>query len=150
MLHWKRKSAGVEESKMEFTPMIDVVFLLLIFFLCTIKFRILEGKIPAFLPRTEGVNPSVIDPQLERLEVRIDRISPVDVDDPDWIWHEDQIRIRVGPRELSGLRELHDVLKTVKALNPEVKSKIHPGRGSLYIDSVKIRSLPRVVTALSP
>lgn len=32
--------------------MIDVVFLLLIFFMCTSSFRALEGRLPAQLPRT--------------------------------------------------------------------------------------------------
>ncbi len=34
-----------EEAEMDMTPMIDVVFLLIIFFLC-IDFRILEAKLP--------------------------------------------------------------------------------------------------------
>ncbi len=35
------------------TPMIDVVFLLIIFFLC-IDFKTLEAKLPAFLPKDRG------------------------------------------------------------------------------------------------
>ncbi len=35
------------------TPMIDVVFLLIIFFLC-IDFRVLEAKVPAYLPKDKG------------------------------------------------------------------------------------------------
>ncbi len=37
------------------TSMIDVVFLLLIFFMCASKFRVLERRLDAFLPRTEGI-----------------------------------------------------------------------------------------------
>ena len=37
------------------TPMIDVTFLLLIFFMCTLKFKILEGKLGAYLPKDVGV-----------------------------------------------------------------------------------------------
>ncbi len=44
------------EVKMEFTPMIDVVFLLLIFFMCTLKFKILESKIATYLPTDKGLN----------------------------------------------------------------------------------------------
>ena len=35
-----------KEAEMDMTPMIDVVFLLIIFFLC-IDFRVLEAKLPA-------------------------------------------------------------------------------------------------------
>ena len=52
-----------EEIKMEMTPMIDVTFLLLIFFLCTIKFKLLEGKLAAYLPKDVGVNSSQADPK---------------------------------------------------------------------------------------
>ncbi len=41
---------------MEFTPMIDVVFLLLIFFMCTLKFKILENKLATYLPTDKGLN----------------------------------------------------------------------------------------------
>ena len=36
-----------DKCEMEMTPMIDVTFLLLIFFLCTLKFKLLEGKLQA-------------------------------------------------------------------------------------------------------
>ena len=39
---------------MEFTPMIDVVFLLLIFFMCTLKFKTLENKLTTYLPTDKG------------------------------------------------------------------------------------------------
>ncbi len=38
----------------QFTSMIDVVFLLLIFFMCTLKFKILESKIATHLPVDRG------------------------------------------------------------------------------------------------
>ncbi|MDF1837417.1 MAG: biopolymer transporter ExbD, partial [Planctomycetota bacterium] len=40
---------------MDMTPMIDVTFLLLIFFMCTLKFKVLEGKLTAYLPKDVGV-----------------------------------------------------------------------------------------------
>ncbi len=41
------------EPEPDMTPMIDVVFLLIIFFLC-IDFRVLESKLPAYLPKNQG------------------------------------------------------------------------------------------------
>ena len=39
-----------EEAEGDMTPMIDAVFLLIIFFLC-IDFKTLEAKLPAYLPK---------------------------------------------------------------------------------------------------
>lgn len=63
---------ATEDTKMEtnMTPMIDVIFQLLIFFMCATKFRILEGKLTSYLPKDKGLmNTQVIDPVIE--EVRI-------------------------------------------------------------------------------
>ncbi len=49
-----RKRTRTGEFKMEFTPMIDVVFLLLIFFMCTLKFKTLENKLATYLPTNKG------------------------------------------------------------------------------------------------
>jgi len=42
------------DAELEMTPMIDVVFLLLIFFMCTMKFKMDEGLIKANLPLKDG------------------------------------------------------------------------------------------------
>ena len=64
-----------EECKLEMTPMIDVTFLLLIFFMCTIKFKTLEGKLEAHLPKNVGPEPTA-QPELESLELRVEVVSP--------------------------------------------------------------------------
>jgi len=53
-----------EEVKLELTPMIDVSFLILIFFMC-LPFKTLEGKLQAFLPTDKGINPIPQDPPNE-------------------------------------------------------------------------------------
>ena len=64
------KKLAEEEYEMEMTPMIDVTFLLLIFFMCTLKFKTLEGKLSAFLPKDVGVNSSQAEP-IEKVEVLV-------------------------------------------------------------------------------
>jgi biopolymer transport protein ExbD len=69
----KRKKYQNRENKMELemTPMIDVVFNLLIFFLC-MPFRVPEGELDAFLPRDVGLfDDSVKLEDLEKVVVRI-------------------------------------------------------------------------------
>jgi biopolymer transport protein ExbD len=48
----------------QLTPMIDIVFLLLIFFLCTTRFDTLEGKLLAYLPQNGVIN-RPLSPALE-------------------------------------------------------------------------------------
>jgi len=50
-----------DESKLEITPLIDVAFLILIFFMC-LPFKTLDGKLQAFLPTDKGINPIEQDP----------------------------------------------------------------------------------------
>jgi biopolymer transport protein ExbD len=58
------------------TPMIDIIFQLLIFFMCATKFRLLEGKLASYLPNRG--TPVVVDPQITeefRILVRYDEDS---------------------------------------------------------------------------
>ncbi len=43
------------------TAMVDVIFCLCIFFMCSFKFKQLEGKIESWLPKDLAVNPSLVD-----------------------------------------------------------------------------------------
>jgi hypothetical protein len=67
-----------EEVKPDMTPMIDVVFLMIIFFIC-IDFKVLESKLPAFLPKDKGSQSTVVEPQVQlSVKVRVDsRGTPV-------------------------------------------------------------------------
>ena len=120
------------------TPMIDCVFNLLIFFLCNINFKLLEGKIPAYLPKDVGVNPTPVDKQLEKIEIRINRSTAPNVKDPNWTWTEGQIVITVQGKKVSGLKQFYETIKSVHEANKEAKATFYPGRGSLYIDCVKV------------
>jgi biopolymer transport protein ExbD len=53
-MRFLRRRTRPGHVKMEFTAMIDVVFLLLVFFMCTLKFKTLEGKLATYLPKDRG------------------------------------------------------------------------------------------------
>lgn len=57
----KRRSRGLGFLEMEInmTPMIDIVFQLLIFFVVTAKFIELEGELRSYLPKNRGLTPQV-------------------------------------------------------------------------------------------
>ena len=50
----RRCKAEIEDAKIDMTPIIDIVFNLLIFFLCATKIRATEGAIQCFLPKNRG------------------------------------------------------------------------------------------------
>ncbi|HUW33128.1 MAG TPA: biopolymer transporter ExbD [Planctomycetota bacterium] len=69
----RRRLASSSEIEMQMTSMIDVTFLLLIFFLLGTKFKEPAGRLNAFLPKDRGPNPnnvSVIEPE-EELVIRV-------------------------------------------------------------------------------
>jgi biopolymer transport protein ExbD len=69
-----RPTADVEEAKADTTPMIDVVFLMIVFFVC-IEFRTLEAKLPAFLPKDAGSSTRPVEPE-PQLSVRVHVVAP--------------------------------------------------------------------------
>jgi biopolymer transport protein ExbD len=70
----KRKRYVSDEASLEvpMTPMIDVIFQLIIFFMCSIHFKSLEGKLYSYLPRDKGMaNTSVTDPILDEVRIKL-------------------------------------------------------------------------------
>jgi len=65
----KTRDAIKEEVKLELTPMIDVTFLILIFFMCTLKFKTLEGKLVSYLPTDRGLSAAAAELEFEDAEI---------------------------------------------------------------------------------
>jgi biopolymer transport protein ExbD len=98
------------------TPMIDVTFLLLIFFMLTIQFRTLEGLLAAHLPRGVGGAPTEAEPR-DEVRIRIDVLqegTPVDaITSTSWdgarpfrYGPDRRVRWSVGPWSTTDAREL--------------------------------------------
>jgi len=69
----KKRKTELPPCELNLTPMIDVTFLLLIFFLVGTKFKEPEGKLNAYLPKDKGpppINQAQIDP-VEELTIRV-------------------------------------------------------------------------------
>jgi biopolymer transport protein ExbD len=96
------------------TPMIDVVFLLIVFFLC-IDFRVLEAKLPAYLPKDTGVHVHQLEPQ-EQVVVRIvcddagEKIRRPGVASGAYFLEGHAIHWEVGPERIRRLDDLVDKL----------------------------------------
>ncbi len=66
----RRMKNEFEEVKPDMTPMIDVTFLLLIFFIVTLKFKTLEGRLDSNLPKDMGTSNAPTDP-VEKVDIVI-------------------------------------------------------------------------------
>jgi biopolymer transport protein ExbD len=149
------KELAEEECEMEMTSMIDVTFLLLIFFMCTLKFKTLEGKLAAYLPKDVGVNQSDAEP-IEKVEILM-RVkvegNKLDVNgkpymDPTgekrFVYDSTrQMEYSVGTKRTRELDELGTRLKKVYkdklALGQDkIPATIDARPGTIYADVVKV------------
>ena len=71
----KLREIQEDEQRLQMTPMIDVTFLLLVFFMCTIRFKSLEGKLAAYLPKEVGPNTFEATEQLDDIDVRVELVT---------------------------------------------------------------------------
>ncbi|MBC8369846.1 MAG: biopolymer transporter ExbD [Planctomycetes bacterium] len=95
-----RKKKKFEEVKTDMTPMIDVTFLLLIFFIVTLKFKILEGRLDAALPKDRGTSSSESE-EIEKIDILLKVAEPgelvKDEANPGLLQYEGRkIRVEVG------------------------------------------------------
>ena len=149
-----------EEAKMDMTPMIDVVFLLIIFFLC-IDFKTLEAKLPAYMPKDKGSQKTEADP-VEQLALKIvcdafgDKqprrkgtplINPETGRENAFLVLGHRTHWLLGPERFDNLEKLIDKLEAIAAdpskLVPDLKNPgqkklmavvIEPDSGSTYGD----------------
>jgi len=98
-----RKKKKFEEIKPDMTPMIDVTFLLLIFFIVTLKFKVLEGRLDAALPKDRGTNTSEAE-EIEKLDILLFVAEPGELEaDPSGkglkLFVGRRIRIEIGAQK---------------------------------------------------
>lgn len=72
-------AAEMDEHEADLTPMIDIVFNLLIFFMCSTKFIVPEGMIEAFLPKAEGAARTTPDVHLDEARIKLLRVGDATV-----------------------------------------------------------------------
>ena len=137
-----------EDAKLEMTPMIDVTFLLLIFFMCTLKFRTLEGTLSAFLPDDEGHNPESMEP-VESLDLVIEvldagtKITPRgeawQPGDGRWRFAADrELRYRLGPAVCDNFAALDARLARFADQDPPLRVKVDARDGVVQSEAVRV------------
>jgi biopolymer transport protein ExbD len=89
------------------TPMIDVVFLLMIFFICTASFQLVEESLPTSLAVSSGTNSQTTierEPEFERIVVQAKHV-------------DGKTRWTVNERPCNDAGEVRQVLKTVAEID---------------------------------
>ena len=124
-----------EEAKADMTPMIDCVFLMIIFFLC-IEFKVLEAKLPAYLPKDKGSQSTQVEP-MEQLSVGIyvesqgspkypngmglNDLNPNNDRPYRFVMENYKVKWMVGPKPL---HDIEDVAKELKRISSDPASRV--------------------------
>ena len=99
----KRQAHGAESetrAELAITPMIDVVFLLLVFFLLASRFKVAEGELKSYLPKDRGAGTDVSPIDLYEVRLKL-------------LWYDDQ------KRPTTDRKAGHVVLKVSNDIYPE-------------------------------
>ncbi len=142
------KKLSEEECKLEMTSMIDVTFLLLIFFMCTLKFKTLEGKLAAYLPKDVGVNTSEAE-EIEKVEVLIKVANEGNKLDArgEKAWSGEgrfvydstrRLTYKIGPKTMTNVLELEERLTQLHTADDERPATIDSRPGTVYEDVVAV------------
>jgi biopolymer transport protein ExbD len=125
--------AKASRSEMNMTPMIDVTFQLIIVFLCSMKFRTLDQKIEAFLPKDVGLStaPATADVEI-KVSVKLRRAKGADTTQ---IYLLDS---RLGTTQSPGVWEkLSAELRGFKAKDEKIKAEIDADPEALHGEVVR-------------
>ena len=115
---------------MDMTPMIDVTFQLLIFFIVTLKFKLLEKKLNSYLPTDFGtsVKPQIVDEKFITVKLK-------QTEDSSRRMIDRATRYYVEQEEITGAtlgEKLDKILKKISAfrsVEKDAKGKIHADFG---------------------
>jgi biopolymer transport protein ExbD len=125
--------AKAAKSTVNMTPMIDVTFQLIVVFLCSMKFKTLDMKIEAFLPKDVGLSAANPTSKVEtKLQVRLkwdkkDKIVTVLLQDN-----------RLGTTTAEGVwTTLAGKLKEFKSKSEEIKAEIDAANDVPHGDVMK-------------
>ena len=134
----KRRSPFAQRDSLEIkmTPMIDVVFLLLIFFVWTASFQVIEFLLPSELSVLAGNQASDEDPppeaDFEEVVVRIE-------------WRGNRPAWTVNDRPSSSLQELRDQLAAIARIKLDAPVILHPDESVPLGDVIDVFDLSRLV-----
>ena len=118
--HFSKARNSENEIDSTMTPMIDVVFLLLVFFVWTASFRVVELVLPSQLSAESGDQSTEITQPLP--EQDFDKII-VHVG-----WDGRQVSWRMNDVEFADIDSINRNLQSIYEVNPNAPVVVHPDR----------------------
>ena len=120
--------AESDESELNMTPMIDIVFQLIIFFLLSLKFKTVDRRIDSMLPKDRGLAPTPTFPE-DFLKVKI-KVFRRDMKDKEkahtMIKIDNEAKKYFLPRGWKGrLKESADRVREYDATVAKVRGVVH-------------------------
>jgi len=83
------------------TAMVDIIFCLCLFFMCSLHFKQVEGKIDSWMPKDRGPREGLVDPQLDEIRIFMK-----------WDFDTSQVIRKVGNRNpVTSDEELLDLIR---------------------------------------
>jgi biopolymer transport protein ExbD len=120
------------------TPMIDVVFLLLVFFIWTASFQIVEHVLPSHVSEVAG-----------GADADLDRTPPPEADFHDIVvrifWREGRPQWRINEEEFARLDDVRRKLEEIFSVLSEAPLIIHPDKETPLGHVIDVYDLTRLV-----
>jgi len=126
-----RSSQGSAPAAIELTPMIDMVFLLLTFFLVATTFHQSEREMQIALPEAQSAAP--ISAALREIVVNVDQSGA----------------IIVGGRAIE-VAELEEMVASAVEANPKQKVTVRGDRGTVYSNIVRVLDVCKAAGVAEP
>ncbi|MEC9091544.1 MAG: biopolymer transporter ExbD [Planctomycetota bacterium] len=123
------------ELEIKMTPMIDVVFLLLVFFVWTASFHVVEDSLPATLRSELGTTTTDLKDPLPEIEIDEIVIRIFWESTPSWTFNN---------LPVDNLGELANRLNIISGITKEVPVIIHPEKNVPFGEIINVFDLSQV------
>ena len=124
-----------EPLEIKMTPMIDVVFLLLVFFVWTASFQVVEYLLPSELSTLLGNQAALEEPPPEAdFEDVVIRIH----------WTDDQPGWTINDQQADSLAQLHQRLQAIAQVKQDAPVILHPDEEVPLGDVINVFDLSRL------
>jgi biopolymer transport protein ExbD len=123
-----RRPPALPPVEPDLTSMIDVVFLMIVFFLCTLSFRVIEGRLDGRLPKDQGGAPGPVAVMLDPLDLQVVRDAS----------RAAGIAVRVQGTRTLDVHALPELVARFVAGSPEPRARVSTGPDVTYGDVVSV------------
>jgi len=150
-----RRQPPATPVRSDLTPMIDVTFLILIFFMLTIRFRTLEGTLDSRMPKDVGMAGTAADPIVrarvtievlaEGTRLAADDVGAWDGRGPYRFGPDRRLSYSCGPRRSEDFGVVREYLRSLRESDPELQLVVDARSDTIYADAVAVIDMARAL-----